>query len=298
MTDPQTWPPLCGAVAGCGALLAVSGAAKLVRTARGTGGGTAVQRALRLGDAGWRGFQAAAGAVELAVGLLVCAGPRPAVADALMAAQGAVFIALLGHVVRHRIPGDCGCVTRRRPATRGESTVTAWTVARAVVIALAGGTGAALGVHPPSALPGPGEASAWAVALATAVLLAAVDLELRTPRCRRALLFPVRARLAEVTGHTVYQAMAASLGASSEGVLFRRAGCTDEFWFPARGAGPADQRYLEVKAGRTASGALALRAAVAEQAPPGRVRTLPVRQHRQRPQRSPAAARAETGEAL
>ena len=288
MIDPQTWPPLCGAVAGCGALLVLSGAAKLVRTVRGTGGGTAVQQALRLSDAPWRVFQGVAGTAELVIGLLVCARARPAVADALMAAQGVVFVALLGHVLRNRIPGDCGCVARRRPAAPGKSATTRWSVARAVFIALAGGAGAAAGVRSPSALPHSGEAFAWAVVLATSVLLAAVDLELRTPHCRRAFLFPVRTTLAEVTDHTIYRTMAASLGATGEHVLFRRAGCVDEFWFPAPGSGPADRRYLEVRAGRTAAGALALRAAVAEQVPPGRVRTLPVRPGSARIRRPPA----------
>jgi hypothetical protein len=253
-----------------------------VRTARGTGGGTAVQKALRLSDVPWRVFQALAGTAELALGLLVCAGTHPA-ADALMACQGTVFVALLTYVIRKRIPGDCGCVTRRRPSapgspsSPGKEAITRWTVARAAFIALAGGAGAAVGVRSPSALPRSGEAFAWAVALATTALLAVVDLELRTPRCRRSFLFPVRTTLAEVTGHTIYQAMAASLGGTGERVLFRRAGCVDEFWFPAHGSGQEDQRYLEIKAGRAASGALALRAAIAEQVPPGNVRTLPVR---------------------
>jgi hypothetical protein len=273
--DLRAWPPLCGAVAGCGALLVLSGAAKLVRAARGTGGGTAVQQALRLGDVPWRNFQAVAGTAELAIGLLVCAGAGHSATDALMAGQGVLFVALLGYVRHRDIPGDCGCVARRRPSSPGESAATRWTVARAVFIALAGAAGAAVGVHSPSALPRSGEAFAWVVALATSALLAAVDLEPRTPRCRRALLFPVRTMLAEVTGHSSYQAMAASLGGTGERVLFRRAGCVDEFWFPAHGSGPDDQRYLEIKASRAASGALALRAAVAERPPPGNVRTLP-----------------------
>lgn len=277
MIDPQTWPPLCGAVAGCGALLALSGAVKLVRTARDTGGGTAVQKALRLSDVPWRVFQAVAGTVELAIGLLVCAGVLPAVVDTLMACQGMVFVALLSYVMRKRIPGDCGCVARRRPSSPGKNAITRWTVARAVFIALAGGAGAAMRVHSPSALSRSGEAFAWAVALATSALLAVVDLELRTPRCRRSFLFPVRTTLAEVTEHTIYQAMAASLGGTGERALFRRAGCIDEFWFPAHGSGHEDQRYLEIKASRAASGALALRAAIAEQVPLGNVRTLPVR---------------------
>ena len=275
MIDPQAWPPLCGAVAGCGALLVLSGAAKLLRTALGTGGGTAVQKALRLSDAPWRIFQAAAGTAELAVGLLVCAGTRPAVADTAMACQGMIFVILLTYLIRARVPGDCGCVARRRPATPDRPAVTRWSVARAVYVALAGAGGALADARSPYTLPRLDAAIAWTVGLSTLALLAVVDLEPRTPRCRRPFLFPTRTTLAEVTAHPVYQAMAASLGASGDRVLFRRSGCVDEFWFPAPGRD--DQRCLEIIAGRTEYGTLALRAAVAELAPIDDAKALPVR---------------------
>lgn len=277
MIDAQSWPPLCGAVAGCGALLVVSGAAKLVRTARAADSGTAIQRALRLSDVPWRIFQALAGAAELAVGLLVCVGVRPAVTDALMACQGVVFVALLTYVIRARVPGDCGCVTRRRPTSPEKRLVTWWSVGRAAVIASAGLAGALVGARPPAALTGLDAALAWAVAVAVLVLLAGVDLDARTPRCRRALLFPARRALAEVTQHKVYLAMLASLGTIEDRALFRRAGCVDEFWFPTRTPYEDGRRYLEIKAGRAASGALALSAAVVEHAPAGSLRTLTTR---------------------
>ncbi|MBR7835427.1 hypothetical protein KDL01_19285 [Actinospica durhamensis] len=281
MTEPQSWPPLCAAVAGCGALLVLSGAAKLVRTARGTGDGTAVQKALRLNDRRWRGFQAAAGCAEAGVGLLVCAGGYPAVADTLMAVEGAVFVALLSTVIFRGIPGDCGCAARtRRPEAAKKQAVTGWTVARAGCIALAGAVGALAGVRPPAELPGADAASAWALALVTLALLTLADLEVRTPRCRRALLFPARTTLAEVTEHRAFRAVAAPWGFSGDRVLFRRTGCVDEFWFPVRATGHAGsgQCYLEVRAGRVASGALALRTAVAEHAPSDHVKTLAMRQ--------------------
>lgn len=280
MIDPQTWPPLSGAVAGCGALLVLSGAAKLVRTARGTGGGTAVQRTLRLGDVPWRVFLAAAGTAELAVGLLVCGGLLPTLADGLMACQGAVFVALLIYAIRKGIPGDCGCVARRRTNSPAGNATTRWSVARAVFVGLAGGVGAVGGVHPPAHLPHSDQAIAWAVALVTSVLLAAVDLELRTPRCRRSLLFPTRTRLAEVAAHSLYQAMAGRLGVAGDQVLFRRTGCVDEFWFPVQRTGQKDGLYLAIHASHTGSDALALRAAVADHVPLGTVRTLPIRSRR------------------
>ncbi len=283
MIDPQTWPPLCGAVAGCGALLAVSGGAKLARTARGTGDGTAVQKVLRLSDRRWRVFQVAAGCGETIVGLLVCAGVRPALADALMAAEGVVFVALLAVVIRRGVAGDCGCVARRRPANPEQHAVTRWAVARAACVGVAGAVGAAAGVRAPSALPRSGALLAWALALVTLTLLTLVDLEVRTPRCRRSLLFPARTTLAAVTGHSVVQAMTVSWRPVGGRVLFRRTDCVDEFWFPVRATGhPGPESgtahcYLEVRAGRVASGALAVRAAIAEQAPVGAVRTLAMR---------------------
>lgn len=288
MTDLQAWPPLCGAVAGCGALLAVAGLAKLGRSVRGAGRGTAVQKALRLGDESWRIFQAAAGIAELAVGLLVCAGAHPAVADALMAGQGAIFLGVLGYLSHQRMSGDCGCVARRRPASPEQPAVTPLATARAAFISLTGVTGAVASGRAPYTLARFDQPLAWAVATLVLALLVLIDLELHTPRCRRALLFSTRTTLAEVTGHDLYKAMAASLGAEGERVLFRRLDCIDEFWFPAGVSGSDDvARYLTIDAARTASGALALRASVAEHVPPGGFRLL-------RPRR-PLAVRRGSG---
>jgi hypothetical protein len=279
MIGPQAWPPLCGAVAGCGALTALAGIAKLVRTARGTGGRTAVQRTLRLSDTPWRIFQALAGTAEAAVGLLVCAGVHSAAADALMACQGAIFTALLAYVIRARVPGDCGCVIRRRPGSAARHGVTRGDVARAVFITVAGIVGAASGVRSPSALSRFGETSAWATALVTFTLLAVIDLGLRTPRCRRPFLFPARTTLSHVVRHDVYLAMSASLGPRGEQVLIRRAGCIDQFWFPADPTQPGGPRYLMVETAPAAVGTLALRAVITEQPPHGGVRTLTTRRH-------------------
>jgi hypothetical protein len=289
--DPQTWPPLCGAVAGCGALLVVSGLAKLAGGARRgpDDGGTAVRRALRLDASRWRAFQGAAGAAECAVGVWVAGTDvLPVVCDALMAGLGLAFLAVLIRIRRLRIAGDCGCLGRRRASRAAATAATPWALSRAGIVAAAGVLGAATRTAAPFTLPTTESALGYAVALGTLVVLAGADLDMRTPRCGRALLFPTRRALGEVTAHGVYLAMARSLGTSGGPVAFRRTGCSDEFWFPAPGTGPDGPRYLAISAGRTASGALAVKAGLARALPDDRVRTLRQRRRPGGPRR-PAA---------
>lgn len=294
MIDPQTWPPLCGAVAGCGALLVVSGLAKLARSARrgpddDGGDGAAVRQALRLDASRWRALQAAAGAVECAVGAWVAGTDALAfVGDALMAGLGLAFLAVLIRIRRERIAGGCGCLGRRRASRAAATAATPWAFSRAGILAAAGVLGAAGRTAAPFTLPTNESVLGYAVALGTLAVLAGADLDLRTPRCGRALLLPTRRTLGEVTAHGVYLAMARSLGTSGGPVAFRRTGCSDEFWFPVPGAGPGGPRYLAVSAGRTASGALAVKAGVARALPEGRIRTLRPR-HRPGDRRRPAA---------
>lgn len=285
MIDPQTWPPLCGVVAGCGALLVLAGTAKLRDAVRGSGQDTAVQKVLRLAAVRWRIFQVLAGAVECAVGLSVCTGLDAAVSDTLMACLGAVFVALLVWIRRAHVSEDCGCLGRRasRDAAAG---VTPEAMIRAGFVAAAGAVGAASRAAAPFTLRPAAQVLAWAVALTTFAVLAAADLKLRTRRCRRALLFPVRKTLAEVTGHGVYLAMAQSLGTSGDRVAYRRAGCVDEFWFPSADIGQEEPGYLAITAGRTSSGALAVKARATRHPPQDQVRTLRIGRG---PIRTPAA---------
>ena len=293
MIDPQTWPPLCGAVAGCGALLVVSGLGKLTRSARrgpDDDDGAAVRQALRLDASRWRAFQATAGAAECAVGAWVAGTDvLPAVGDALMAGLGLVFLALLIRIRRERIAGDCGCLGRRRASRAAATAATPSAFSRAGIVAAAGVLGAASRAAAPFTLPANESALGYAVALGTLAVLAGADLGVRTPRCGRALLFPTRRALGEVTGHGVYLAMARSLGTSGGPVAFRRAGCSDEFWFPVPGAGPDGPRFLAISAGRTASGALAVKAGLTREPPADRIRTLRLRHHRPGERRPPAA---------
>jgi hypothetical protein len=303
--DPQTWPPLCGAVAGCGALLVVSGLAKLARSARrspddggGDGDATAVRQALRLDASRWRAFQAGAGAAECTVGAWVAGTDvLRVVGEALMACLGLAFLAVLIRIRRERIAGDCGCLGRRRASRAAATAATPWALSRAGIVTAAGVLGATSRAATPFTLPANESVLGYAVALGTLAVLAGADLDVRTPRCGRALLFPIRQTLGEVTAHGVYLAMARSLGTSGGPVAFRRAGCSDEFWFPAPEAGSEGPRYLAISAGRTASGALAVKAGVVHGLPDGRrIRTLRPRhrtrlQHRHRPgdRRRPAA---------
>jgi len=93
----QVTPPLlAGCVVSCGAVLAVAGAGKLYRGGRGRGGGTAVQRVLRMPPRRWRRAELAAGALECPAGILVGSGTHPVLGGAGLAALASVFCALLG----------------------------------------------------------------------------------------------------------------------------------------------------------------------------------------------------------
>lgn len=271
----------CGAIAACGALLILSGALKLYRTARdigetsdggtgaGTGahGGSSVQRALRLKEGPWRAVQVGAGALECATGLAVCAGWHPVAAGIVLAAQGVAFAGVLVYIRRTGIAGDCGCL--KRAAAAADHVVPLRTVLRACVLIAAGAVEAAAGIPSPRTLTGTDLAAASAVALIAFALLVSVDLEWRTPRCRRPLWFPRRRTAAELRMHGVYQAMASSAGPLGDRPAYHRAGCVDEFRFPVADDG---DRVVAFRVSRTGpAGALAVRASIEAAAPvPGR----------------------------
>lgn len=219
---------LTGWVASCGALLAVAGASKLYRSARGMTGGTAVLRALRLPRRWWRGAETAAGCAECAAGVAVCAGSRPA--SLVMAGLGGAFCVLLGYVRARRVPGGCGCIEWRTPARTAATTVSWRAMARSAMVLGAGIAGSTVAGGDAAAF---GRAWFDAGVLAggaTAVLLSMRALW-RTPVCHRPVWRPGRATLRALTGHGVFQAMAESAGPFGPAVRHRAAGCSDEFWF-------------------------------------------------------------------
>jgi hypothetical protein len=270
-----------GCVASCGGLLVVAGASKLYRAARQVPGDSAIRRALGMTRRRWRRAEPAAGAVECAVGAVVCAGAYPAAAGVAMAGLGAVFCAVAGYARARRVPGGCGCIdwgTRSRPA----QTVRRREVARAAVLAAAGVAGAVFLR---------GEAGAWgrpwfwAGAAAGGAVLAGLSVRAlpRTPVCGRAWWFPARATLRALAGHGVFAAMAESAGPFGPAVRYRRTGCAEEFWFtPLGGPGPDRAVVFQVRhAGY--GGALAVQASVrgapAAGEAPARVRLAPTTRH-------------------
>jgi hypothetical protein len=232
---------IAGCAVSCGATLAVAGAGKLYRAARGLDDSTAIRRALRMPRHRWRHLTWAAGGVECAAGVLVCSGAYPAVAGASMAALGAVFCALLGYVLVKRVPGGCGCIRWGATGETAEDSATWRSVARGALLLAAGAADAAEATE---ALVRADAAAAsqrgWFLAgiITGGIVLVglSVRMPVRTPFCRRPLLRRTQAMLGALAGYETFAAMAASAGPFSPVVRHRRTGCSDEFWFtPADG---------------------------------------------------------------
>lgn len=219
-----------GAEVSCGLLLVVAGAGKASQAARGLESDTALRRLLRMPARRWRWVEFGTGIAEIATA--VAAGIWPAIAGAVMAALGVVFCGLLWRVKAAGIPGGCNCLGTRRYAA---DSVGVRDVVRAGVLAV---TGVAAAV----ALRG-NEDPFGLMAVAGFVVAGAVLAALSVPpvrrACNRPLVAPVRATLRALTGHLLYQSMAASAGPFEPEAGYRRSGCDDEFWFvPARGGAP------------------------------------------------------------
>lgn len=225
---------IAGCAVSCGATLAVAGAGKLYRAARGLDDTTAIRRALRMPRHRWRHLTWAAGGVECAAGVLVCSRAYPAVGGASMAVLGAGFCALLGYVLVQRVPGGCGCIRWGATAEAADS-VTWRSVARGALLFAAGAADALVRADAAAA-----SQRGWFMAGIITGGIALVGLSVRmpahTPFCRRALLRRTQAMLGALARYETFAAMAASAGPFSPVVRHRRTGCTDEFWFtPADG---------------------------------------------------------------
>jgi hypothetical protein len=225
---------IAGCAVSCGATLAVAGAGKLYRAARGLDDTTAIRRALRMPRHRWRHLTWAAGGVECAAGVLVCSRAYPAVGGASMAVLGAVFCALLGYVLVQRVPGGCGCIRWGATAEAADS-VTWRSVARGALLFAAGAADALVRADAAAA-----SQRGWFMAGIITGGIALVGLSVRmpahTPFCRRPLLRRTQAMLGALARYETFAAMAASAGPFSPVVRHRRTGCTDEFWFtPADG---------------------------------------------------------------
>jgi hypothetical protein len=219
-----------GCVASCGALLVVAGASKLYRAARRVPDDSAVRRALRVTRRRWRRAEPAIGVLECTVGVIVCAGVYPVLGGAAMAAAGTGFCILLGYARVHRVPGGCGCIEWRAAPVPAAGTVTWRELARGALVAVAGVAGAVLLRGQAGAF---GRPWFWAGVAAGGAVLVVLSLRVlpRTPVCRRPVWFPARVTLRALAGHGVFAAMAGSAGPFGPVVRYRRAGCSQEFWF-------------------------------------------------------------------
>jgi len=232
---------LAGWVASCGALLAVAGASKLYRGARGLTGGTAVLRALRVPPRWWRMAETVVGGAECVAGVAVCAGVR--LAALVMAGLGGAFCVLLGYVRVRRVPGGCGCIEWRKPAPTATQTVTWRELARSATLIGAGIAGATA-AHADAAAFGQVWFDAGVLAGSVTAVLLSLRGPWRTPVCRRPLWRPGRATVRALTQHPVFQAMAQSAGPFGPPVRHRASGCTDEFWFAPAGSGEPEPAVM------------------------------------------------------
>jgi hypothetical protein len=231
---------LAGCVASCGVLLVLAGASKLYRAARRVPDDSAVRRALGVTSRRWRRGEPAIGILECAVGTIVCAGAYPAAGGAAMAGLGAGFCVLLGYARAARVPGGCGCIEWRAVPARAAGMVSGREIARGALVAVAGAGGAVFVRGEAGAF---GRPWFWAGIAAGGAGLAVLSLRAlpRTPVCRRPAWFPARATLRALAGHGVFQAMAESAGPFGPVVRYRRAGCSEEYWFTPLPP-PADER--------------------------------------------------------
>ena len=220
-----------GCAESCGALLALAGASKLYRGVRGVAGSSGIRRALRMTRRRWRRAEMAAGGLECAVGLVVCARLAPLPGGVAMAALGAGFCALLGYARVKRVPGGCGCIQWRSAPATSAAAVSSREIARGAVLSVAGAAEAVAAAGQPSAVDR-GWFGAGVLAAAAVLALLSVSWPPRTPVCGRPVWLPARATLRTLTGHAVFAAMAESAGPFGPVARHSRDGCADEFWFP------------------------------------------------------------------
>jgi hypothetical protein len=252
-----------GAIASCGALLVVAGAAKAYAGARRVNGGDAIRRALRVPRPAWRLVELAAAVAEVITGGLVCAGAYRVASGVLMAALGVTFCALLGYARRRRVTGGCGCLGGGRG---GRQAITWREFARAGILGCAG---VVLAAAPPLREGGLARLSApsfYAGFLAGAGVLVALTatsrVRLRGPRCHRPLWRPAQAGARDLSSSGVFQAMAQSAGPFETMASHQRTGCTDEYWFTPVGG---TQRVVKFTVSHRPGGAApAIRAVLTE----------------------------------
>jgi len=258
---------ISGCAVSCGAVLAVAGASKLYRGARGLDDMTAIRRALRMPRRQWRLFGLTAGATECVAGATVCSGAYPVLGGASLATLGAVFCALLAFVLVKQVPGGCGCI-RWQTATETEAERLTWrAVARSGLLL---GAGIASMVASADAADAPRQYWFGAgVAAGVAVLiLLSMPAPARTPVCRRPLWRTTHTTLRALASHEMFAAMADSAGPFGPVARYRRTGCTDEFWFTALAG--QDSQAVVFQVHRTAPGArLAVHASLRDPRTPG-----------------------------
>jgi hypothetical protein len=215
----------------------VAGASKLYRGIRGLDDMTAIRRALRMPRRQWRLFGLIAGGTECVAGAVVIRGAYPVLGGVILATFGAVFCALLAHLLVKHVPGGCGCISWRTSTEPAADALTWRAMARGGMLL---GVGVAYAVVSAGAANAPRQFwfGAGVAAGMTALVLLSLPRPVRTPVCRRPLWRTTHTTLRVLASHEMFAAMADSAGPFGPEARYRRAGCTDEFWFtPLAGQG-------------------------------------------------------------
>lgn len=242
---------LAGAVRSCGALLVLSGAAKLYRASRrAPDGGGAIRAALRISSGRWRLVEPAAGVVEAATGVAVCFAFHPVASGIALAVLGAVFGGLLAYARREKAGGGCACVRR----SKDPNAAIGWPVqVRAAWLLLAGVIEAL--VRLPRPVPQAGAAGVVGLAgVSTLILMVGAEGLWHGALCRFPIGLGRRTSLSTLMEHGVFEAMAGAVGPFAEGFVYRREGCIEEFRFAALPRANRADRVVAFRVGRTVRG--------------------------------------------
>lgn len=256
---------LAGVIDSAGALLVIAGAGKVHEALHRARADSAIRWALRIGPRQWRIAELAAGTVECATGLLVCARILPAEGGAAMAGLGVVFAGLLIHARRVGAPGGCGCIgwTRRHVTAKP---VTLREITRAALIVIAGVLSIAIRWPGPPPFRQPWFYGGAAAGLLILVLLSA-DAAPDILRCGWRRRRTARGTLAALTRHPVFQAMAKSVGPFAPEFGHRSAGCTEEYWFAASQGRLRARQVTVFQVTHLRDGALAVHATLRDSTP-------------------------------
>lgn len=240
---------LSGAVLACGALLILSGVAKLYRTTRhAPTTDSAIRTALRINPRRWQRVELAAAVPESATGLAVCTAFHPVISGTALAVLGTTFTSLLAYARHAKASGGCSCI---RSSKDPDASIRWPTQARAAWLLAAGIIEAT--THLPRPTPTtPSGIAIGLVALITLAFMLAAEGPWPAVRCRLRIPLGPRTTLRTLMNHGVFEAMSNAVGPFAEGFAYHREGCIEEFRFAATPHPGRANRAVAFRVTRTA----------------------------------------------